>query len=420
MEGKNAILITLDEVRHDRLSCYGYQGIETPNIDFFAENGVRFETAVSATSFTPVSHGTILTGLNPNKHNLRDPFSAIEGKMISEIFQENGYATAGFVGVNLLGAANGFNRGFQDFDEPRHEEVWKRTDFPGDERGELLWGNWWVPRMLKWVKAHADRPFFIWAHYFDVHQAAEDILLEMGKIQEGVKPEFGYYDPKIEYMDKALFGPLRETLEDLKIGERTTTLIVSDHGTNFGEHEVPPFPHLNLVYPQHTTLYDCDLLIPMILKDRDLPKNVVIPGMVRTVDIVPTLIELAGLPSTVKYDGTSLVSFISAGKAEGLIHYAEELYEKRGPGDFQAIRSDQYKFIVDYRNNGKEEFYDLQVDPNEQKNLISDLTDEQRKLVEEWRALCEENKIQKQSDFTMEDKAKAKVEERLKMLGYIE
>jgi len=420
MKMKNVILVTMDEVRHDHLSCYGYEKIKTPNIDYFAENGVLFETAVSTTSFTPVSHATILTGGYPNKHCLRDPFSGIAIKMISEIFQEKGYATAGFVGVNLLGKANGFDKGFQYFDEPKHEEVWKRTDFPGDDRGELLWGNWWVPRMLEWLKAQADKPFFIWAHYFDVHQAAESILLELGKIQEGVMPEFGYVDPKIEYMDKAFFGPLKETLKDLGIEKNTTTLITSDHGTNFGEHKIPAFPHLDLVYPQHITLYDCDLLVPLIIKDRDLPKKTIIPGMVRTVDIVPTLLDLVDIKSELEFDGISLLPFIKAGEAKDLINYAEELYDKRGPGDFQAIRDDCYKLIVDHRNNRKEEFYDLRSDPNEQKNLIYNLTGEQKEIVDEWRTLCKRYEIRKHSDFVMEDQVKTKVEKRLRMLGYIE
>lgn len=420
MGKKNVILVTMDEVRHDHLSCYGYERIRTPNLDFFAENGVRFETAVSTTCFTPVSHATILTGVFPNKHNMRDPFSQLEWKMVSEIFQENGYATAGFVGVNLIGTANGFEKGFQVFDEPKHEEIWKRSSFHGDERGELLWGNWWIPRMLAWLKANADKPFFIWGHYFDVHQSAENILLEMEKIQEGVMPEYGYYDPKIEYMDKAFFGPLREMLHELNLEEQTTVLITSDHGTNLEEHEVPPFPQLDLVYPQHTTMYDCDLLVPLIIKDRDLPKQKVIPGMVRTVDIVPTLVDLAGFESDGAFDGISLLPFIDSGKAEGLITYAEELYDKRGPGDFQAIRDDFYKYIVDHRNGDKEEFYDLKADPAEQNDLMNALTDEQQRLVEEWGELCKRYKTRKDSDFAMEDEVKSKVTERLKMLGYIE
>ena len=140
MERKNVILVTMDEVRHDHLGCYGYERIKTPNIDFFASEGVRFETAVSTSCFTPPSHATILTGVYPNRHNLRDPFSGVEWKMISEIFQENGYRTAGFVGVNLLGRANHFDAGFQLYDEPKHEEILKRCGFHG-ETGRLPAGN---------------------------------------------------------------------------------------------------------------------------------------------------------------------------------------------------------------------------------------------------------------------------------------
>jgi len=419
MNQKNVILVTMDEVRPDHLSCYGYERIRTPNIDAFARDGVCFETAISASCFTPVSHATILTGVYPPNHNLRDPFSGIECKMLPEIFQENGYITAGFVGVNLLGKANRFDAGFDHFDEPKPDEVWKISRFKGDERGKLLWGNWWIPRMLDWVKVNSDKPFFIWTHYFDVHQAAEKILLETGKIKEGVLSEFGYYDAKIRYMDEAFFGPLRKILKELEIKEKTTVLITSDHGTNLGEHKVPPFPHLDLVYPQHTTLYDCDLLVPLILQDKDLPKSVVIHGMVRTVDIVPTLVDLVNLRCSVRFDGISLIPFVQTGKSEGLIAYSEELYEQRGPGDFQSIRNDRYKFIID-RRNGKEEFYDLVKDPLEKNNLISNLSQEEKVLVRKWRELCNSYFERKKTGFAMDKKDQKRIEERLKMLGYIE
>ncbi len=419
MEKKNVILVTMDEVRPDHLSCYGYERIATPNLDYFAQTGVRFETVISNSSFTPLSHATILTGVYPDKHNLRDPFCGLEGKGVAVIFKEHGYTTAGFVGVNLLGQANRFDVGFDHFDEPGHDEVWKRSGFPDEERGELLWGNWWIPRMLDWLRQNATRPFFVWTHYFDVHQAAENILLEMGKIEEGVMPEFGYMDPKIKYMDDAFFGPLKQTLAELAIEERTTVVITSDHGTNLGEHEVPPFPHLDLVYPQHVTLYDCDLKVPLIIKDPDLPQNRVIPGMVRTVDIVPTLVDLHRLDSEVEFDGLSLVPFVQSGRAEGLVAYAEEMYEKRGPGDFQAVRNKDYKLIVDHRS-GAEEFYDLTLDPDEKMNLVSRLTGDQEKLVAEWRALCKKLAARRGSGFTMDGEDKKKVKERLRMLGYIE
>ena len=415
---KNIILVTMDEVRPDHLSCYGYRRIQTVNLDRFAQEGVRFETTVSTSCFTPVSHATILTGVYPFNHNLRDPFSGVDWKMVAEIFKENGYNTAGFVGVNLLGKTNRFNTGFDYFDEPSDEEIWKHSGFVGDGRGELLWGNWWIPRMLKWVRDHQEESFFIWTHYFDTHQAAEDILLEMGKIKKGVMPDYGYCDPKIKYMDEAYFGALHELLQELKLEDRTTILITSDHGTNMGEHKVPPFPHLKLVYPQHTTLYDCDLLVPMIIRSKDLPRGLVIPGVVRTVDIVPTVVDLAGIENRYKFDGVSLIPFIKKGKVEGLVAYSEELYEKRGPGDFQSVRNDRYKFIIDHRS-GLQEFFDLLSDKREQRNLIFECTEEQERLIEEWRQICQNNLERRQVDFSVQGEARKKIEKRLRALGYV-
>jgi arylsulfatase A-like enzyme len=156
----------------------------------------------------------------------------------------------------------------------------------------------------------------------------------------------------------------------------------------------------------------------MIIKDRDLPKGVVIPGVVRTVDIVPTLIDLAGIENRYRFDGVSLVPSIKKGKAEGLLAYSEELYEKRGPGDFQSVRNDRFKFIIDHRS-GLQEFFDLRSDEREQHNLIFESDAEQERLIEKWRRICQQNFERKEVGFSLQGEDREKVEKRLRSLGYI-
>jgi arylsulfatase A-like enzyme len=425
MAKRNLILVTMDEVRPDKLSCYGNKRIQTPNIDRFASMGTRFETCIAVSSLTPICHASLLTGVNPPVHGLRNPYCRIDFPTLAKIFKENGYTTAGFVGVSLLGPALGFSDGFDDYDYPK--EGWFRSAFDKKDEQvtqdhpliEVVWGNFYQDRLWSWLREHREMPFFLWTHYFDCHQAAEKILLKLGKIKEGVMPEYGYYDPKVEYMDRSFFGPLLRLLEDLQLMGRTDFVITSDHGTNLEEHEVPPFPHLDLIYPQHTTQYDHDLKVPLLMVAPQIPAGQVLKGQVRHIDVVPTVVELMELKSSLRFDGVSLVSAIESGRSAGSVAYGEEMFHLRGPGDFQSMRTDDLKYIID-RRSGKEEAYDLVADPAEKRNRMDRLDSGERSLIQRWRKYMDEayESLKGAAEVTGEDRKK--VQSRLKMLGYIE
>jgi len=419
MADHGLILITMDEVRPDHLSCYGYSKIKTPNIDSIAEMGVIFETCISSSCFTPISHATILTGVYPPVHKVRNPYTPIQAVTLPLMLKERSYKTAGFVGVSFLGSSLGFDVGFDHFDEPTAEGSWALHRYKEDDPG--FWGgNWWVERMLNWLKENYRDNFFIWGHYFECHLFAERELLKKKKIKEGELSEFGYYDAKIKYMDEALFGPLIETLRDLNILDRTTIVVTSDHGTNLGEHPVPPLPLAGeqIVYPQHSTMYDCDLKVPLIIKSRGLPENRRIRGMVRSVDIVPTILELLDIPTKGNFDGVNLLPFIREGEVDGLIAYSEDLFEERGGVALQAIRTDRYKLI---RNNttGVEELYDLEADPLEQRNLVMNPAEELFSIAKEMRKQLDKflEAVDETREISGEDRER--IESRLRILGYI-
>lgn len=419
MAGQGLILITMDEVRQDHLSCYGYDKIQTTNIDSIAKSGVTFETCISSSCFTPISHATILTGVYPPVHKVRNPYSPVMSKALASTLKEHDYRCAGFVGVGFLGSSLGFDVGFDYFDEPSGEEAWASHRYKEDDIG-FLGGNWWFDRMLSWLRENHRRNFFIWGHYFECHLFAERALLKKKKIKEGELSEFGYYDAKIKHMDEVLFLPLTETLKALNAFDRTTIIVTSDHGTNFGEHPVPALPLAGeeIRYPQHTTMYDCDLKVPLIIKSKRLPENKRIRGMARSVDLVPTILELLDIPIPGKFNGVSLLPFIRKGEVDGLIAYSEDLFEERGGVALQAIRTDRYKLI---RNNttGVEEFYDLETDPSEHRNLMGNPTKELFFIAREMR---------KQLDTFLETEDETKeisgenremIESRLRILGYI-
>jgi len=379
MSKRNIIVISLDEVRPDHLSCYGYQKINTTAIDKIAKEGVRFETCITSSCFTPVAMGSVITGKYPNKHGMRNPYSYLTGPSIATILKKYDYKTAGFVGNDLLSKKNGYAEGFDFYDESSEETSWNEANYKEDpKKTKVLVGNYWVEKFFKWLNENYEEKFFIWGHLLETHEGSENYLLKKGLIKEGKFSDFGYYDAKIKMADEKLVGRLISKLKELGIYDNTTIVIMSDHGTNLGEHLVPPIYHREPErrYPQHITMYDCDLKNAMIIKGEKVPKDKVISGMVRSIDLIPTLLDLMGIKlDKFDFDGETLLPVIRKGIAKGKILYAEDIFEPRGLGIIQAIRDDYSKYIRNL-TKGTEEYYDLSQDPNEKENIIEKMESE--------------------------------------------
>lgn len=416
---RNLIIISLDEVRPDHLSCFGYKKINTPAIDQIANEGVRFETCISSSDFTPVAMGSVITGKYPNKHGMRDPYCQITGPSIGSILKKNGYVTAGFVGNDLLGAKHGYAKDFDFWDEPSEESSWLEVQYP-DAKGEISFcGYYWVEEFIEWLKNNNKDEFFLWGHLLETHEGSEDILLKNGLIKEGEFPEFGYYDAKIKMADEKLVGRLLKTLNELGISENTTLAVMSDHGTNLGEHPVQTIPWRKgeKRYPQHITMYDCDLKAFMIIKGKGLPEGKEVKGMIRSIDLIPTLLDLVGISAEeYDFDGISLLPAIEKGEAKGGEVYSEDLFEDRGGGILQSIRTHDFKFIRNL-TLGTEEYYDLNKDPREERNIIEKVDKE--KTIVLRRKLNAFLKTQVSKGEIFSQMQKEKINKRLRMLGYI-
>lgn len=420
MAKRNIIIISLDEVRPDHLSCYGYKKINTPAINQVAKEGVRFETCITSSELTPIAMGSVITGKYPNKHGMRDPYCSITGPSVVETLKKNGYLTAGFVGNGLLSKQCGFAEGFDFWNEASQDTSWLTLQYPGVDSEEIIYeGNYWVEEFFKWLKNNYREKFFIWGHFYETHEGSEHALLKKGLIKEGELPEFGYYDAKIEMADEKLVGRLLKALDELAISENTTLVVMSDHGTNLGEHLAGPIPWRQggVRYPQHTTMYDHDLKVAMIMKGGGLPKEKKIEGMVRSIDLAPTLLDLAGIATEeYDFDGSSLLPVIEKGEAGDKEVYSEDLFEVRGEGALQSIRTDASKFIRNL-TLGTEEYYDLCKDPEEQNNNLEKIDkgtiiNLRKKLNAFLRTTVSKNKV-------LGQKEKDRIDERLRGLGYI-
>lgn len=420
MKKGNIIIISLDEVRPDHLSCYGYQKISTPAIDQIAKEGVRFETCISSAEFTPIAMGSVITGKYPNKHGMRDAYSHISGPSIGDILKRNGYKTAGFVGNDIISKKHGFAEGFDFWNEASKKTSWDVAGYPGAESDEMFYdGNYWVEGFFKWLKENYKENFFIWGHFYETHEGSEHSLLEKGLIKKGELSEFGYYDAKIKMADEKLIGRLITTLDDLEITKNTTLVVMSDHGTNLGEYPAQPIPWRKgrVMYPQHTTMHDCDLKVAMIIKGENLPQGIVIKNMVRSIDLVPTLLDLIGI-STKEYDfdGSSLLPVIEKGEIRKEV-YSEDLFEPRGEGALQSLRTEEFKFMRNLTLN-IEEYYNLPKDPQEKNNIIDQQDKETIINLRKKLNAYLRTKVTAGKEFSQ--KEKEAIDQRLRALGYIE
>ena len=418
MAKKNIIVISLDEVRPDHLSCNGYKKINTHHIDLVAKEGVRFETCISTADFTPIAMGTVITGKYPHKHGVRDAYCHITGPSIGEILKKNGYITAGFVGNGLLAKQHGFADGFDFWNETSKETSWLEVQYAGSDQ-IFYEGNYWVEEFFQWLKNnHKDR-FFVWGHLYETHEGSEHTLLKKGLIKKGELTEFDYYDAKIKMADEKLIGRLLTTLDELNVSDDTILVVMSDHGTNLAEHPVKPIPWRkdDKRYPQHTTMYDHDLKVAMIIKGGGLPKGKEVKGMIGSVDLVPTLLDLVGVSSkTFDFDGSSLLPAIEKGEARGREVYSEDLFESRGVGALQSIRMDDSKFIRNL-TLGTEEFYNLRKDPQEKNNIINEIDKDKTIELRKKLNIFLKGSVSQGRQFSK--KVREKIDKRLRALGYV-
>lgn len=350
--GLNVLLITLDTTRADHLGCYGYDAAETPVLDAIAAEGVRFHDAVTTVPITLPAHTTILTGLYPPNHGVRDngEYSLDpEKETLAEILRGAGYETAAFIASFVLEAQFGLDQGFDVYD----------TNFTVTTGTLTLEGAPSLERpaadvtdaAMRWFKERRrDRPFFCWVHYYDPH--ARYVPPPPFDAQFTDQP----YDGEIAYMDEQI-GVLLRTLETDGSKDNTLIVVVGDHGEALGEHSEPY--HSKLVY-------ESTMWVPLIFScpSRFPGPYVVDDAVVSIADVFPTVLELLAIEDSAPRDGRSL---IRASTDRDRTVYIETLapYMDHGWSPLYGLRRHEDKYILAPRP----EYYDLRADPHELDNL---------------------------------------------------
>lgn len=349
----NVFLITIDTLRADHVHCYGYGLVKTPALDKLAKEGIRFAQAFTPSPITNASHTSILTGLLPSSHGVSDfgiPLSTSHPTLAGEL-KKQGYATAAFIGSVVLDSqklAPGLDRGFNFYDNfPEHAEGksrWGRIERRGMDVAQ---------RAEKWLSSQRAGPYFVWMHLYDPHDPYEP----PAPYSEEYKGRL--YDGEIAYADSAL-GHFIDFLKQKNLYNNSLIVVVGDHGEGLGEHKEDT---------HGIFLYDSTTHVPLIMKlanEREAGKTV--EAQVRTIDIMPTILDLLTVAAPEKLDGASLGPLLAGTETTSRMALAETDYPLRfGWAPLRAIRSDDLKFI----EAPLPELYDLKHDAGELRNAYA-------------------------------------------------
>ncbi len=407
--GPNVVFVTIDTLRADALSSYGYPRKTSPTIDHIAAQGTRFEDLVAAASWTKPSTGTLLTGLFPSRHGALYHGSQLHTpagtKTLAETFRAAGFETAGFVSNPNIKAVFNFDRGFDLwFDAPAQDTLTLsslRDSLFGAVLADLTryQFNWKYANdctamnahILPWLDAHHDKPFFLYLHYIDPHEPysppepyATDFAQDHGfPLFNERKRLVGrdLYDAEIRYMDDGI-AELEARLEKLGLVDNTLLLITSDHGEEFFEHGV---------LGHGFSLFQEVVHVPLILRGPGVAVGRVVTDPVATHDIAATLLDLAGTGQQQLGDGRTFAQLVKPEPAPlaPSVHYIESEFGENEDDTrsfvFSGLRDGMYKLVLTERdtNNppgptGRQQLFDLRADPHEQHDLMHDPAQHER------------------------------------------
>ncbi len=392
----NVLLLTLDTLRADHLPVYGYDGVKTPNLDRLASKSYVFDDAISPVPLTLPSHTSMLTGKLPVGHGIRDNTGYIldpQEITLAEVLKGQGFATGAFVSAFVLDSrwqlSQGFDMYYDNFNLAQFQDV-----SPGDiqrraDETEI--------EASHWLESNKDRKFFLWVHYYDPHDPYDP--------PEPYKSQFPgkLYDGEIAYTDEYV-GKLFDKLAKLQLNEKTIIIVSGDHGESLGEHNEST--HAMFVY--HSTQH-----VPFLIHVPGAG-NTRVKGVVRLIDMMPTVLELLGVkvPSTVQ--GKSLYPMMQGKEDLRRTAYSESIYAELhyGWSPLESITTHEYKYI----HAPEAELYDRLNDPSETKNLIKEKGAIAKVLKDQLEEILAANSRKNLSGPVKMD---PETEEKLRALGYI-
>jgi arylsulfatase A-like enzyme/Tfp pilus assembly protein PilF len=349
---RHLLLVTLDTFRADRVGAYGHAGGLTPNLDRLSREGVRFDAAWSSAPLTLPAHATLLTGLLPVAHGLRQNGSGVLGADVETLparLAANGFRAGAFVSAFVLNRRFGLARGFETYDD----EISQRPGRPSGMEAQRPGGEV-VDRALAWLAARDARPQFLWVHLFDAHAPYEPPEPYRSRVPLP-------YDGEIAETDAQL-GRLLAALDAAGLAQESLVVVAADHGEALGDHGEPTHGLL---------LYEPTVRVPLVLRAAGrLSPGAVVHMPVGLVDLAPTLASLLGVdwPAAASSTaGRDLSAALLAGREPAPADlYAETEYPRLfGWAPIAALRRGADKLVW----APEPELFDLALDAGETRNL---------------------------------------------------
>ncbi|HDT14479.1 MAG TPA: tetratricopeptide repeat protein [Candidatus Aminicenantes bacterium] len=342
----NVLVVTIDTLRPDRLSCYSEEYLRTPRIDRLAAKGALFERAFAHNPETLPSHANIFLGLTALAHGVSENSRSVvapEFTTLAELFKARGYATGAFVSAFPVDSRFGLDQGFEVYDD-RYPAKPPPGELVPERRARET-----VSLALAWLRGRTG-PWFCWIHLWDPHDPylpPEPYLSEYGG---------DLYSGEVAYTDAQL-GPLFDHLEAGRRLDETIVVLTGDHGESLGQHGEERHGYF---------AYNATTWVPLIIDGPGIKASRV-KDPVSHVDIFPTVCDLAGLEKPASLHGASLLPLLRGqGRPAGPIYFESlESHLNRGWAPLRGLIENGLKFI----DSPIPELYDLERDFNETTNL---------------------------------------------------
>jgi arylsulfatase A-like enzyme/Flp pilus assembly protein TadD len=392
----NVVVITLDTTRADRLGCYGFRPAETPHIDALADEGVLFEHATATVPLTFPSHSSIFTGLVPPHHGVRDNggfFLDDRNVTLAERLEDAGWTTGAFIGAWVLESRWGLAQGFDEYSDRFQLSKYKVVSLGTvQKRGDEVMDD-----ALRWMEGAREKKFFAWVHLYDPHAPYDPPEPFASRFAR--QPYLG----EIAYTDQVV-GRLTAWLRERGLMERTVIVLTADHGESLGDHGENAHAYF---------IYGATTHVPLIVRT-PWGRHGRSAAQVSSVDIMPTVLDLVGLPPQPGIDGRSLARAVLDPAAKlGHVAYSESYFPRYHFGwqHLRSLRDGRYAYI----DAPEPELYDLAADPGESRNIFKAYSQRAEDLRVKLEALAKAREDSAPARQTMDPETL----QRLAALGYV-
>lgn len=337
---QSVVLITLDTTRADHLGAWGWPHARTPHLDALARRGTRFVRCDTAAPITLPSHATILTGLYPPRHGVRDNGTFVLADRfdtVAERLAARGWDTAAVVSAIVLARRHGLGQGFRIYDDDLGAGYAAGTEV-SERQAEA------TTLAALAAAGQLEPPFFLWVHYFDPHEEYQPPT----RFADAAKGPHRLYDGEIASMDDQIGRLLAGLPKDVRV------VVVGDHGEMLGEHGEE---HHGLL------LYKGARRVPLILAGPGIPAGRTEECLVRTADVAPTLLALAGAPVPGGLDGQGLLGRKVCGRTSYSESFLPFFSYKWYP--LRSLSTDRFLYLKAPASS----IYQLPSDPEEKNDL---------------------------------------------------